>query len=253
MISKVTNEKSTDLHNIRPNLYDYLKVLALLTMIIDHIWFFFFPELEMLRIVWRLAFPIFLFLVWRNHSYRRHSNLRVRGGVFQIFLLVWYWYGVNDILSLNILLVIGLVRVVLWWIQRVSSPQLEGVIFLWAVALYFPTLPYLDYGTMWLAFGIVGYRARKRWATWWIGALIISTVGVHVWYMIQGRWYTLSVLLVCVSLMLVWSFLQMSKQNVSLVSGNSWRNACVLFLSTHCLSLYVAQAIFLTLMSLIVG
>ncbi|MBQ7074369.1 hypothetical protein IJM86_04975 [bacterium] len=48
---------------MRPNLYDYLKVLAIITMIIDHLGYYLFPEFLWMRLVGRIAFPIFLFLV----------------------------------------------------------------------------------------------------------------------------------------------------------------------------------------------
>ncbi len=40
-----------------------LKVLAIVTMVIDHIGLFFFPHIEFLRIIGRLAFPIFAWLI----------------------------------------------------------------------------------------------------------------------------------------------------------------------------------------------
>ena len=43
----------------RPNLYDYLKIVAIFTMIIDHIGYFFAPEIIELRLIGRVAFPIF--------------------------------------------------------------------------------------------------------------------------------------------------------------------------------------------------
>ncbi|MBQ7617148.1 hypothetical protein IJS64_04190 [bacterium] len=36
---------------VRPNLYDYLKVLALITMLIDHIGYYLFPQYDWLRLI----------------------------------------------------------------------------------------------------------------------------------------------------------------------------------------------------------
>jgi len=58
---KKLEKKTTE--NIRPNLYDYLKVFAIIAMIIDHVGYYLYPELEVLRWIGRFAFPIFLFLV----------------------------------------------------------------------------------------------------------------------------------------------------------------------------------------------
>ncbi|MGB1540324.1 MAG: TraX family protein, partial [Rickettsiales bacterium] len=45
------------------NTYDALKAIALLTMVVDHIGRYFFPEVEAFRAMGRIAFPLFLFLV----------------------------------------------------------------------------------------------------------------------------------------------------------------------------------------------
>lgn len=42
---------------------DFLKLIAIITMTIDHIGIFFYPEYEVLRIIGRIAFPIFGYLL----------------------------------------------------------------------------------------------------------------------------------------------------------------------------------------------
>ena len=57
-------------HDARPNLYDYLKVYAICTMIGDHLGYFLFPEVIELRMIGRVAFPLFFLLIGRNESRR---------------------------------------------------------------------------------------------------------------------------------------------------------------------------------------
>lgn len=40
-------------------------IIAFITMFIDHIWMIFFPEIELLRIIWRIAFPLFAWWIVR--------------------------------------------------------------------------------------------------------------------------------------------------------------------------------------------
>ena len=106
----------------RPNLYDRLKVVAVLTMIIDHVWYIFLPEISWLRLIGRIAFPIFLFLVGFNGNYKRRRDLFAWAIVVQIPIFVLAWYFYFWLHTFNILFGIILARIFLWWL---SSP-VEG-------------------------------------------------------------------------------------------------------------------------------
>lgn len=88
----------------RPNLYDYLKIIAIILMIIDHIWFFFFPEALWMRLLGRGAFPIFLSLVWLSGSYKWRRDLCISALLVQIPIIT---YAISNqlygFLTLNIL------------------------------------------------------------------------------------------------------------------------------------------------------
>ncbi|WP_461812080.1 TraX family protein [Faecalimonas sp.] len=63
-----------------------LKIIAVITMIIDHVGLFFFPQYTIFRIIGRISFPIFAFLV--VEGFYHTSNIlkyMLRLGVFAIF------------------------------------------------------------------------------------------------------------------------------------------------------------------------
>jgi len=51
-----------------------LKLLACITMLIDHIGAIFFPDIMFIRIIGRVAFPIYAFLI--TEGYSRTKNLK---------------------------------------------------------------------------------------------------------------------------------------------------------------------------------
>ena len=51
-----------------------IKLIAVITMIIDHIGFVFFPELPILRIIGRIAMPLFAFSIARGFFYTRSKG-----------------------------------------------------------------------------------------------------------------------------------------------------------------------------------
>lgn len=51
-----------------------IKVLAIVTMLIDHIGLFFFPSTPIFRIIGRIAFPLFAFLIANGARYTKNIN-----------------------------------------------------------------------------------------------------------------------------------------------------------------------------------
>ena len=57
-----------------------MQIIAMLTMLIDHVGIVFFPEVEALRIIGRLAFPLYAYLIvvgWDRTSSRKRYVLRL--------------------------------------------------------------------------------------------------------------------------------------------------------------------------------
>jgi hypothetical protein len=63
-----------------------LKILACISMLIDHIGAVLFPEVKVFRIIGRLAFPIFVFLI--AEGYRRTKDITDYMGRLLVFALI---------------------------------------------------------------------------------------------------------------------------------------------------------------------
>ena len=52
-----------------------LKIIAVIAMLVDHIGYMFFPKVQILRIIGRLALPIFAFMVAEG---ARHTKSKIK-------------------------------------------------------------------------------------------------------------------------------------------------------------------------------
>lgn len=246
---------STDIymHTPRPNLYDYLKVIAIITMIIDHVWFLFFPELEILRVIWRAAFPLFLFLVWYNHSYRHRSTLRISGIVLQLILWIWWYYGLTDMRYLNILLSIWITRWIMLYIQKRNILRGEIVIYILCAWLAGISYEYIDYGTLCVVFALLWYRVRKYGNNTYVTWAIFVSMCYHLIFMYTTRGFDEQIWWLCIVWILLFiAMYMMSKQNYVMVSSHIYYDKTILFLSKHALWIYIWQAVVLSLLLLLV-
>ena len=77
-----------------------IKIIAMITMVIDHVGAIFFPELTILRIIGRLSFPLFCFLavqayIHTGNIYRYLGRLAVCALVSEIFYDLAFFGTIN--------------------------------------------------------------------------------------------------------------------------------------------------------------
>ena len=149
-----------------------LKIIAAVTMLIDHAGLILFPEQHWMRIVGRIAFPLFAYCIAEGYRYTRH-RLRY---FLQIFLLgigcqiVYYiaerdWYhGILLTFSLSILLM----ELARRWRLAMQTAD-EKAAWLWGIALFaailavwgFTTVVTVDYGFVGILLPFLAYLPEK--------------------------------------------------------------------------------------------
>ncbi|MCB2081791.1 MAG: hypothetical protein KDD76_04075, partial [Rickettsiales bacterium] len=159
------------------NRYDLIKVLAITTMVIDHIGHFFFPEMTTLRAVGRMAFPCFLFLVGWSGRWKVTSELLIMACFFE-----WARYMLGyGLAPLNILWSIIIVRWCMAVLERWQwlDDHAWGV-FLLGVIWWYPANIVLEYGSLGLLFALAGYYVRKYKNNARTRELMVSVYGFYL-------------------------------------------------------------------------
>jgi hypothetical protein len=140
--------------------YDFLKSLAVITMIIDHIGFYFFPEVLEWRAVGRMSFPIWFFLVGYSNS--RDLPVILWGGAV-VLLISNVIFGM-PLAGLNILFSIIIVRSLIDPVMKVALMNFEALFMItfMMMIMVLPTMIIFEYGTQGFLFAMFGYMLRHR-------------------------------------------------------------------------------------------
>lgn len=164
-----------------------LKLIAVVTMFIDHMGYTLFPGVLWLRCVGRLAFPIFAFQIAEGASRTKDfKKYLLRLAVFAVvaevpFNLmcrrsVRYLHGQNVLWTLLIALAaIGLIR----WAEGKQRPAMLAA--MWTVAAvggwFLSELAYTDYGGWGVVTVLVFYACRNK--KWGLPLEIAAMIAIH--------------------------------------------------------------------------
>lgn len=140
------------------NYQDFLKTIAIITMVIDHLGLYFFPEYEIMRVIGRISMPIFCFFAGYNFHKKPKIKILVVGVLLHIFTTILF----KQFTTTNILIPIFLGQCYLYCFQNsLNNFFYKGychVVFLGT--LWFCTWFLVDYGTIGLAIMLLGYIAK---------------------------------------------------------------------------------------------
>ena len=134
----------------------HIKVLACLFMLIDHMGLFLFPQIIELRIVGRLAFPLFAFMIANGYHYtknRRNYLLRllIFGAAIQIpYSIVLAQTGSDQMFNIFFTLSLGLLSIMGYEYQRERLDSHSGIVWLFLLAALGQLIA-VDYG----AYGVI--------------------------------------------------------------------------------------------------
>jgi len=159
-----------------------IKALACLFMLIDHVGWQFFPEQEVWRLIGRLAFPLFAFMIangWRHSRDRGKYFLRL---AVCALLIQWpYWKFISSE-SLNIFFTLALGLAAIWlWERLKTRDTLAGrlAVLLVSLAAELIGTDYGCYGVLMILTAHIFYgRNWRLFAAWLVlnAAVLLSVV-----------------------------------------------------------------------------
>ena len=140
--------------------YDILKSFAVVLMIVDHVGWLIFPQIEWFRVAGRLCVPVWFFLI----GYADTRDVPWRWYVAGVVLLVSSLLVGLEPLPVCILFTFALIRKVIepFWAFIAARP-----VYFWWICLLLAFFSYVsdmlvEYGTMGLLLALTGYVARHR-------------------------------------------------------------------------------------------
>ena len=139
--------------------YDLIKTLAFITMVVDHIGYYIFPESIEWRIIGRMSMPIWMFLIGYAHT-RHLKNIFVGGA---ILFITNAFLGLS-LIPFDILFTILFARLLFVGLDRykIDNISVLSLIFVICTALSFHSYHYFEYGTSAFLFAITGYLTRHK-------------------------------------------------------------------------------------------
>jgi hypothetical protein len=162
-----------------------IKLIAMVTMLIDHIGLVFFPDMIWFRIVGRLAFPLFAWGIARGYRYTRNYKiyalrLLVLGLVSQVPYTLLFG---NEYLNVCFTLLGGLLVLKLYDSKRLLLPvKLTGIAALLLLS-HFANFEYGIYGVLTILFFYIFWDNKKVFA--YQGILTLVSTVLYRYHVIQ--------------------------------------------------------------------
>ena len=150
-----------------------LKIIALVSMTIDHIGKIFFPSMSIFKILGRISFPIFAYMIaegWKYTSNRiRYFSVIFSMGILYLFV----YYVLFSLIYVNVFLVYSFSVLLIWTIEYALKKKglhyvlpillFACIVFMTSIEYVVPnSLFFVDYGLIGILLAVVIYFCSSK-------------------------------------------------------------------------------------------
>ncbi len=176
-----------------------LKIIAMIAMTLDHVGLILLDDYRLFRIIGRLAFPIFAYLLSEGCFYTKHKKRHfLEVLIVAVICQIGYFIAEGD-MYLNVLCTFSLSIPLVYLLLSVKNKKTPAILFLGAIALVIALCALLervgvrfDYGyagVLLPVFAALGNSKRDKLALTAVGLLLLA-------FIMQGnQWYGLMALI----------------------------------------------------------
>ncbi len=144
----------------------HLKIIAIVTMTIDHVGYHLYPTTDLYRIIGRICFPLIAFLIVEGYKHTSSFKRYVfRMFIFAVIIQVGLSFSGENLVNIFFTLLIGLIA-----IEAIE----KGKSFLVIPLLVLPSLFMFDYGYYGILLIVLMYYAKS--------ALIMAFVSFNIFF-----------------------------------------------------------------------
>jgi len=220
-------------------------------MIIDHIGVFFLFDIESLRALGRLAFPIFFFLIGYSKDFKPRWNLLLLGTIITIFwsLTLKTW------VPLDILVTAFLVKIAMQRIEKKNWDKFSNLLSLFVILTIW-SLPtaFISYGTISIMFAICGSLKRtgtteeqKKLCNYFILFSVIFDFAFQSFFSSFGNNFVIVFFFISAALWFILSNFKMKEFDIK----NNLIRKTILFISRNSLLVYCTHLVLFIYLSAI--
>lgn len=216
--------------------FDAMKLFALLNMTLDHLGAYFFPDQVWLRMLGRITFPVWFFLV----GYSRTRTLGKDIWIYAALLVVNHIVVGRGILPFNALVSVILCRIMLnAFLEHRLFPGKIPEIMVFFVILSFITIPLFEYGSIAFMFALFGWMVRENQKEHFTGVMVTSYLSFTGWQLISFNFNIIESFYVILGTAWVIKWLAEPQFKVIWTEwGNSYYKTCITVLSRNTLLYY---------------
>lgn len=170
------------------NTLDLLKVLAVISMVVDHLGFYLYGNGEIWRTFGRLAAPIFFFSAgFVSRPQRPNFDRPFYRSLGKLLLLsvplTFLHYLIWETVQLNMLFPLLLAKLLLhFWDPSKSKPWIVLGFCILALVIHDPLRAYLQYGTLGLSYAVSGRLLAAGRQCWLARLLLVGTIAFQFSY-----------------------------------------------------------------------